>query len=124
GERMRREKIPERRRLLFDDDRVNRAIDCFAPSATFGSWSAAIIEADDHVSGRGGDASKIDISCLPGVEDGLAGWFAVYVDQNRILFRGIEMRRLHDECVERDSVSHAGLEEFNRRFEQNGSIRP
>src|SRR5271154_3562276 len=120
---MRGEEISQRRRLLFNYHWMNRTVDGFAPRSSLGCRSAAIIEADHHISCRCRNTGEINMAGFPGVEDRLGRRLAVDVHKDRIFFSGIEMRRLQDECVEGNSIADIGFEEFDWRFEEDRGVR-
>ena len=101
---------------------MDGAIDDFSPGAAFRSGRAAIIEADDDVTGLGDGAIVIVVPCAPFVQDGLRRRFSIDVDEDGIFFGGIEMRRLEHPGVEGDAFADVHLEEFGGRGKSGATL--
>ena len=58
------------------------------------------------------------ISTEPGIQHGLSPWLTVNVEQHRIAFLRIEIRRLHHPAVELNTVADVYFEKLGRRLFQ------
>src|ERR1700722_9057354 len=98
---MRLQKYFQRGGLIVNDYGMDCTIDNFSPGAAFRRGRAAIVKADDDVTGLSDGAIVIVVPRAPFVQHGLRRRFSVYINEDGIFLRGIEMRGLQHPGVER-----------------------